>query len=323
MSRGPWSDGEEWAYQPLRRPAKGIRAQTQRGKFGTTWWAGRWLAALERLVDAGRLSRGRSYARGGQVSKLDVDGGGVRAEVWGHRPRPYKVTIRFQPLTDAQWERVVEALASKALYAARLLAGEMPEQIEEVFQAAGVSLFPDKAGDLVSNCTCPDWANPCKHVAAVFYLLGERFDADPFLTFLLRGRTKEQIAAALRARRAQAVAAEGEAGEAEEAPGRDGHDGRDARRRAGPDPLAPPDEPETVPLPDVATLDALAAFWSAPAALDEMSFTFEVPPVDALPVKLLGRPPFWPLGRPFPDAAEQVYRTIAERARRAAMDEEP
>src|SRR5919199_4803283 len=218
MSRGPWNDWEEWEYRPLRKPVKGIWAQTQRGKFGATWWAGRWLAALERLVDAGRLSRGRSYARGGQVSKLDVDSGGVRAEVWGHSPRPYKATIRFQALSDAQWERVVDALAAKALYAARLLAGEMPEQIEEVFQAAGVSLFPDKAGDLVPDCTCPDWANPCKHVAAVFYLLGERFDADPFLTFELRGRTQEQIAAALRARRSEAVAIQPEAAPVAEEP---------------------------------------------------------------------------------------------------------
>src|SRR5437867_7649000 len=227
MSRGQWGD---WEYQPLRRPAKGIRAQTQRGKFGATWWAGRWLAALERLVDPGRLSRGRSYARGGQVSKLDVERGGARAEVWGHRPRPYKVTMRFQPLDDTQWERVVDALAAKALYAARLLAGEMPEQIEEVFQAAGVSLFPDKAGDLVTDCTCPDWANPSKHVAAVFYLLGERFDADPFVMFELRGRSQEQIAAALRTRRSQAVAAEAAAPPEEESK----RDGRAAKRRNTP-----------------------------------------------------------------------------------------
>src|SRR5436190_3570502 len=250
MSRGPWIDGEEWEYQPLRRPAKGIRAQTQGGKFGSTWWAGRWLAALERVVDPGRLSRGRSYARGGQVSKLDVEKGGVRAEVWGRRPRPYKVTIRFQPLTDAQWDKVVDALGAKALYAARLLAGEMPEQIEEPFQAAGVSLFPDKATDLVTDCTCPDWANPCKHVAAVFYLLGERFDADPFLMFELRGRTQEQIAAALRARRSEAVAAAAETAPEEKEPSRDG---RAAQRRMGPDPLAPPDEPAVIPLPDVAS----------------------------------------------------------------------
>jgi hypothetical protein len=137
--------------------------------------------------------------------------------------------------------------------------------------------------------------------------------------FELRGRTQEQIAAGLRARRSAAVAAESEVAPAEEESRRDG---RASRRRGAPDPWAPPAEPAAVPLPDVALPDAAAAFWSAPAALGDMVFSFETPPVDALPLKLLGRPPFWPLGRPFPDAAEQVYRTIAERARRAAMDDE-
>ena len=110
--------------------------------------------------------------------------------------------MRFRALSEAQWDAVADAMAAQALYAARLLSGEMPEQIEEAFRAAGVTLFPADEGDLETDCTCPDWANPCKHVAAAFYLLGERFDADPFLMFELRGRTKEQIVEALRARRA-------------------------------------------------------------------------------------------------------------------------
>ena len=185
-----------WGYwesfkSPPRRAADGIKAQTQRGKFGKTWWAGRWIGALERLVDAARLTRGRSYARSGQVVKLDVGRDGVAALVQGSRPKPYQVSIRFEPLSAADWERVVDAMAAQALYAAKLLAGEMPEQIEEVFVAAGTSLFPAERGGLKTSCSCPDWANPCKHVAAVTYLLGERFDGDPFLIFELRGRSKD------------------------------------------------------------------------------------------------------------------------------------
>src|SRR5205085_4161080 len=105
-------------------------------------------------------------------------------------------------LSDAEWDRVIDAMAAEAIYAARLLSGEMPEQIEDVFSAAGTTLFPAQEGDMRTRCTCPDWANPCKHIAAVHYLLGERFDQDPFLMFQLRGRSQEEIVAALRARRA-------------------------------------------------------------------------------------------------------------------------
>src|SRR5579864_7230343 len=185
-----------------RKPANGIKARTQRGKFGQTWWAGRWIAALERLVDSGRLSRGRSYARSGQVVQLDVGPEGVEAKVQGSRATPYRVSIRFRTLSKEEWDRVADAMAAEALYAAKLLAGEMPEQIEDVFLAAGTSLFPAARADLMTDCSCPDWANPCKHVAAVHYLLGERFDDDPFLLFLLRGRSKENISHALRVRRA-------------------------------------------------------------------------------------------------------------------------
>ncbi len=164
MGRQDW---DEWDYPRPRRAVDGIRAQTQRGKFGATWWAGRWLAALEQLVDPGRLARGRSYARSGQVTKLDVGRDGVDARVQGSRPQPYRVSIRFRRLPDDAWDAVAEVMAGQALFAARLLAGEMPEQIEDAFRDAGFALFPEKEADLTTDCTCPDWANPCKHVARV------------------------------------------------------------------------------------------------------------------------------------------------------------
>ncbi len=207
-------------YEPTRpRPADGIRAKSQRGTFGSNWWAKRWIAALERLMDAGRLSRGRSYARNGQVLNLDVGPGHVSARVQGSRPTPYKVSVILAPLSDADWEHAIAAMAEQALFAAKLLNGEMPEDIEEAFAHAGVHLFPTSGSDLVTSCSCPDWANPCKHVAAVYFLLGERFDEDPFLLFYLRGRSKTQVIAALRALRTAAVVAETPAPyEAEPAP---------------------------------------------------------------------------------------------------------
>jgi uncharacterized Zn finger protein len=316
--RPDWSD---WDYPKPRRPADGIKAQTQRGKFGATWWAGRWLAALERLVDPGRLSRGRSYARSGQVTRLDVGAGGVDARVQGSRPTPYRVTIRFRRLTEAEWTAVADAMAAEALYAARLLSGEMPERVEDAFRAAGVTLFPADVGDLESDCTCPDWANPCKHVAAVFYLLGERFDADPFLMFVLRGRTQAQVVESLRARRAGGAAAQGmalRAAAAGETPvSAEADDAAEAGETEEPAPLlaAAPSE-ATGP----AGRSSADAFWSAPADAADLPVAFRAPLADALALKLLGAPPFlqeWP---DFTGAAEAAYRAIGERALRLANE---
>ena len=198
---------EGWFYEPSRPlPAKdGIRAKNVRGAFGQSWWARRWIAVLETFGWGNRLTRGRTYARGGQVLTIDLEAGRVRARVQGSRPTPYRVTIEIPPLKAAQWERAIDAMAQQAIFAARLLAGEMPENIEEAFVAAGVPLFPQTERDIATDCSCPDYANPCKHIAAVYYLLGERFDEDPFLIFELRGRTRDQVIEALRARRAAAT----------------------------------------------------------------------------------------------------------------------
>jgi uncharacterized Zn finger protein len=213
------------SYEPSRpiEVKDGIKAKSKQGKFVQTWWADRWIEALTPLMDSARLSRGRSYARRGQVIDIQVTPGQVNSRVQGSRPKPYKVNIQLQPLSDRQWETVLDALAEQAIFAAQLLNGEMPPDVEEVFQAVRVPLFPAKRGDLQTDCSCPDWANPCKHIAAVYYLLGERFDEDPFLLFELRGRSKEQVIAGLRERRAAEAGAAptphlAEAAEAVEAP---------------------------------------------------------------------------------------------------------
>jgi uncharacterized Zn finger protein len=264
MGRG-WEpyDHDSFYYAPSRpREAEGgIKARCQRGEFGQHWWATRWIKAMERLTDNSRLGRGRSYARQGQVLSIEETKGGVKARVQGSRATPYKITIQVEPLTDAQWEKVIDALAGQALFAAQLLAGEMPGDIEEAFAAAGVSLFPDTSDDLITECSCPDWANPCKHVAATHYILGERFDEDPFLLFRLRGRSQEQILAGLRQRRAgqESAVAESEAAEYE----------------------------TVVPLEET-----LAHFWDLAVPLDPFPLSI-VPPQVALPIlKRLGEPAF-------------------------------
>jgi uncharacterized Zn finger protein len=204
MARRRYSGYYDFYFEPTkpREVEGGIKARSKRGDFAKNWWAARWIKAMEELVDANRLRRGRSYARKGQVLSIEETKGGVTARVQGSRRSPYKVKIRVKPLSDAQWQKVIDVLSSQAIFAAQLLAGEMPQDIEEAFAAAGVSLFPDKAGDLSTDCSCPDWANPCKHVAATHYILGEQFDEDPFLLLRLRGRSQEQILEAMRQRRA-------------------------------------------------------------------------------------------------------------------------
>lgn len=183
----------EWEYFPRSVPRAvkgGIRAQTARGGFGKSWWAKRWIAVLESFDIGARLQRGRSYARRGQVMNIEIGKGCVTAEVQGSRPKPYQVRIAVAPI-DAKKFR--QALSSEAVYAAKLLAGEMPEDIEQVLARAGVSLFPERQRDLTTECSCPDWSNPCKHVAAVYYLLGEEFDRDPFLILRMRGVPREEL----------------------------------------------------------------------------------------------------------------------------------
>ena len=153
---------------------------------------------LESFGLSGRLARGRSYARAGQVLDFELSQGKVTAQVQGSRPRPYQVRIGVLPLTTAQWRKVFARLASQALFRAKLLAGEMPHEIEDVFAECGTPLFPRTAADLDMHCSCPDWGVPCKHLAAVCYVLAEEFDLDPFAMLAWRGKDRDELLAALR-----------------------------------------------------------------------------------------------------------------------------
>ena len=196
----------EWEPSRPRRVEGGIRAKSQRGSIGQEWWSRRFIAVLESYGMSGRLSRGRSYARSGQVLAFTLSAGHVTANVQGSRPKPYQVRIGVPALTAAQWRAVEERLASQALFRAKLLAGEMPHEIEEVFAGCGTPLFPADFDDMDMSCSCPDWGMPCKHLAAVCYVLAEAFDADPFAMLAWRGKAREELLAALRAAALRAAA---------------------------------------------------------------------------------------------------------------------
>lgn len=179
----------------------GIKARSRSGRIGETWWSQRFIGVLESFRMGARLTRGQSYARSGQVMDLVVKSGCVSSKVQGTRRTPYEVQIKVEPLPDQDWQRVCDALAARAILMAQLLSGEMPQDIEEVFAACKLSLFPTSTRALDTSCSCPDWANPCKHIAATYYILAEAFDRDPFLIFQWRGQGKEQLTATLRGMR--------------------------------------------------------------------------------------------------------------------------
>ena len=196
-----------WRDAEPSRPRKvegGIQINSTRGQVARTWWSQRFLSVLESLGVGGRLSRGRSYARAGQIVSLDIDVGGAVAQVQGSRPQPYQVRLGVPAFGKAEWAAVAQALTDDASYAAALLNGEMPRDIERVFEAVGLSLFPANARDLAMDCSCPDYAVPCKHLAAVCYVLAERFDADPFQILAMRGRHRDALLEELRSRRSAA-----------------------------------------------------------------------------------------------------------------------
>ncbi len=267
--------------KPAREVKGGIKAQSRRGAFATSWWGQRWLEVLESFNIGERLNRGRTYARKGQVMDIDVETGAVRATVQGSRSRPYTVEVRFRPLSPAQWYHVVKELSNRFITMAKLLAGEMPEDIEEVFAGAKLSLFPHKLRDLETDCTCPDWSNPCKHTAAVFYLLGEEFDRDPFLLFKLRGLTREELFEMLGYGPAAAavVPASSQNGLFESAPAE-------------------------------LSLEA-SSFWGTEESLDDLLGEVRLPEVTAALPKRLGSFPFWRGKVPFLEALEPFYLRAA------------
>jgi uncharacterized Zn finger protein len=263
----------------------GIKAESRQGDFGSSWWAKRWQAVLESFRLGGRLARGRTYARQGQVLSIDIDEGKVRARVQGSRPIPYDVTIGVKVLSDEEWDTVIGALSKQALFVAKLLAGEMPEDIEKAFTQAELSLFPEKRGDLKTDCSCPDDANPCKHIAAVYYLLGEEFDRDPFLLFRLRGLERGKLVEKLSGKASDEAA-----------------------------PKVELREPVSATPGD---------FWEMGLVPDDLFGEVQAPPVTAGLVQRLGQFPFWRGEKPLRASVEAAYVDASALGVKAFLGEKP
>ena len=292
---GHWS---EWGSFPSSGPRKvegGIKARSRRGKIGDTWWAGRWVQVLESFGWDARLQRGRSYARQGQVLEYHITRGLVTAKVQGSRRRPYDIEIKVKPLSPEEWDQVTRAMAGQALFAAKLLADEMPQNIEEAFAAARLTLFPQSEQDIDTFCSCPDWANPCKHIAAVYYILGEEFDRDPFMIFQLRGRGRQELAAALREERSTLASSEVE-----------GHAGAEG-------------EPWDLDQP---LEECLNRFWEAGEELAGFRVSVLPPAVPEALLKRLGPLPQLESRKDTTAILYESYRAVSRRALEMAFTEE-
>lgn len=252
---------------------------SRKSEFASHWWAQRWIRLLEKFGWTARLNRGRSYARHGNVVDLDIQPGLVRARVQGSRKQPYRVEIGLKPLSRGDWNKVITMLRKKAIYGARLLSGEMPRDIEDIFKQAGVPLFPQTPEDLIMSCTCPDWARPCKHIAATYYVLGSEFDRDPFLLFQLRGRNREQVMAALRGTRPERM----------------------------PSSRAPKISSEPLE-------DHLTDFWEAGEELDDIAIRVTPAPVPGAILKRLGPPPIVDIPEEWMTDLARMYEVVSKDA---------
>jgi uncharacterized Zn finger protein len=275
--------------RPMGREDAEIRhaaREEDRAHHTGSWWADRWLAVLHRFGWKGRLGNGRLYADEGRVLSFSPEIGKIRARVQGTRTEPYDVTISLKPLTDIDWDLVVDIMSCQALFQAQLLAGEMPLDVEEAFDAAYAPLFPRTKEDINAHCSCPDWANPCKHVAAVYYVMADAFDKDPFMLFHLRGRSRDALITMLRQQRAAEA-------------------------------LATPMSIESL---DAGSLEPFR-FWQAGEELESVKVTIAPPALPGGIPKRLGRPPFWRSPADPITRLGEVYEAIARRAREVALNE--
>ena len=287
----------------------GPRGAPRRRRVGENWWARRWVEVLEKFAVGRRLGRGRNYARQGNIVDIEIGKGHVIAHVQGSRDAPYLVRMHFSMLSSTDWKKLVRALAQRPDVAVELGMGQIPESIEEVFEEQQLSLFPNASGDLKAACSCPDKANPCKHVAAVYYLLGEEFDRDPFLIFQLRGMERGDLMAALGPAAIPRPPvppppppdawSEGEPGEDEE--------WLDAPPPI-PEVIEPPPEREIPdePLP----LDA-EAFWGGGARARDEVVEVRIPRTPGAVVARLGGFPFWRGQSNCEAAMARIYRNAS------------
>ncbi|MFH1637212.1 MAG: SWIM zinc finger family protein [Candidatus Woesearchaeota archaeon] len=177
-----------WGYYdfPKAAPRPKPKPGKSRKKFGATWWGKKWVDVLSKFeYTSQRMSRGRAYARADMVQDFKIKEGSISATVEGSRY--YKIVITFDRYNNQEWETILQKMHEIPIILSKLLNNELPEDMDEV---TGHSLIPEK---FKARCSCPDYANPCKHIAAVFYTIADEIDYDPMILFKLKGMGKGRI----------------------------------------------------------------------------------------------------------------------------------
>ncbi|MDX9911016.1 MAG: hypothetical protein RBS39_04210 [Phycisphaerales bacterium] len=285
-----------------KRVRGGLRIRPREPGLPLAWAADRWTRYVEQRVDAeGRqavLVEGMEYARAGQTRKLDLAPGVLDALVQGRAPRAYRTRIDFETLDADAWSRVIEAMAEGAIYAAKLLAGELPQNIEDLFAPLHTHLFPLNEGDARPSCDCDEASAQggwCKHTCCAAALLADRLAEDPFLIFTLRGMAGEELLERLRQRRTASTATHGSA--------------------------APVYQPRIPGFDDVASGGELGleGFWDAGPELEAVDTPLEPPPVSHPLLRRLGPSPFKDGRFPLVGLLATCYEVIGDDARNGAI----
>jgi len=269
-------------------------------QFSRSWWGQKFIESLERFTDSGRLSRGRSYARGGKVKSFEIKDGVATAKVRGsvnpyfgvYKEPLYTTTVEFQPISQANWAAAIALIASKASLISRLLLNEIPDNIEDSFKVLGLNLLPHSLKDFKSKCSCPDYSNPCKHIAGVHYLVAAELDRDPFLLFELRGLSRSDLQKELaKSPLGQALSAELQL------------------QKRPPQPVSSYyTRPLTRPVGDV---EGLRDFWHGEKRLPQTIEPLPEALVPGIPVKKQGDfPAFWTRDNSFIEAMETLYDQV-------------
>jgi len=271
-----------------------------------TWWGQRFIAALERFTDSARLARGRGYANSNRILSWQLKDGKMSASIRGnanpyygvYEEPTYSTVIALKPIGEADWKPLIRHLGSRAAYVSRLLLNEMPDNIEKPFESLDLHLLPHNAKDFKTQCSCPDYENPCKHIAGLSYFLSAQLDQDPFLLFDLRGLPRETLFEQLqRTPLGKALAQAREAEQTEEFSLVESYFTRPASL-----PPSVPCNPQ--------------AFWESPKRLPEELNPVVAATVPGLLVKKGGDfPEFWKQTLAFPAAMDAVYEAIRKKGK--------
>lgn len=265
-----------------------------------TWWGKTFVAALEGFTDPGRLSRGRAYSKPTRLKTFELKNGEAKAKVRGnvnpyfgvYKEPTYTTTVKFKQISQADWKKAIAQMGAKASFISRLLLNEIPENIEDCFKPLGLSLLPKTRKDCVSSCSCPDWGDPCKHVAGVYYRVAQELDQDPFLLFELRGLSREAL---------QKELSKSSLGSALS-------DQLD-NQISLPEPSSSRyTRPEVKPLPKNLTLKE---FWHGPRNMSDLDAVDSTVSVPAILIKKQGDfPAFWNRDGSFIEVMEEFYERV-------------